>query len=165
MPISPDEQKPAPVPAEPRDGGQFLQPLPVRPWWAHPLTLLWLGCWAGLFVIMHIPVPHGAPIPKGGDKIIHMVAYFALATLGGRAAIGRGVRINLRWIITWTLVYAAYGALDEVLQSFVNRSASFTDWLADVAGLVLAAIMLRMYPNPTRGDATEVEEDDDTFGT
>jgi len=165
LPISPDEQKPAPVPAEPCDGGQSLQPLPIRPWWAHPLTLLWLGCWAGLFVITHIPVPKGTHLVTGMDKVIHLVAYFALATLGARAAIGRGVRISGRWIITWTLVYATYGALDEVLQSFVHRSASFLDWLADVAGLILAAILVWMYPNPTRGDATEVEEDENMFGT
>lgn len=165
MPTSPDEQKPTPVPAEPCDDGQSLRRLPARTWWTHPLTLLWLGCWAGLFVITHIPVSHGAPIPKGGDKVIHFVAYFVLATLGGRAAISRGVRISGRWIITWTLVYATYGALDEVLQSFVHRGASFFDWLADVAGLVLAAVLLQTYPNPTRGDATEIEDDENMFGT
>jgi VanZ family protein len=127
---------------------------------------MWLGCWAGLFVITHIPVPKGVPIPTGGDKIIHLVAYFALATLGGRAAIGRGVRIRGRWIIIWTLVYAAFGALDEITQGLpmVNRTPSLADWLANVAGLLLAAVLLWMYPTPTRGDSTVVEEDHELFG-
>jgi VanZ family protein len=139
--------------------------VPRRPWWLHPLTLLWIGCWAGLFVITHVPVPKGVPVARGMDKVIHLVAYFALATLGGRAAVSRGVHVTPRWIVTWTVVYAVYAVLDEALQglSLVNRSASLTDWLADVAGLLLAAALLWMYPNPTRGNATEVEEDEELF--
>ncbi len=165
MPISPDEQNPASVPAEPSDGGP-VRLLPARPWWAHPLTLLWLGCWAGLFVLTHIPVPKGVRVPTGGDKVIHLFAYFALATLGGRAAVSRGVRVSGRWIILWTVVYAVFGAIDELTQglSFVNRTTSFADWVADMVGLLLAAVLLWVYPNPTRGNATEVQEDEELFG-
>jgi len=46
----------------------------------------------------------------------------------------------------------------------VNRTTSFADWVADMVGLLLAAVLLWVYPNPTRGNATEVQEDEELFG-
>ena len=138
MPTSPDHHTGSEVP---------------RPFWRHPLTLLWLACWAGLFVSTHIPVPAGAPIPRGGDKVLHFVAYFVLTMLGGRAAVGRGRSITTAWAVVWTLIYVAYGGADELLQPLVGRTLSLGDWLADVGGVLAAMAILATYYR-SGGDST-----------
>ena len=124
-----------------------------RPFWGHPLTLVWLGCWVGLFVVTHIPVRAGAPIPRGGDKVLHFVGYFALTMLGGRAAMGRGRSITTAWAVVWTLIYIAYGGADELLQPLVGRTLALGDWLADVGGVLAAMAILATYYR-SRGDST-----------
>ncbi|UCG15819.1 MAG: VanZ family protein [Phycisphaerales bacterium] len=138
MPTSPDHH-----------GGNHVP----RAFWSHPLTLLWLGAWVGLFIITHIPVPAGTPIPRGGDKVLHFVAYFVLTMLGGRAALGRGRSITVAWAVVWAVIYAAYGAADELIQPLVGRTLAMGDWLADVGGVVAAMAILLTYHRPG-GDST-----------
>lgn len=104
-----------------------------RSWW------LWVGCWAVLFVIMHIPVPAIAQRSVGlADHVLHFIAYFVLTYLG--ASHYRNARSGslVGVLMAWALVYAGYAALDEWLQQFVRRTPSLGDWLADVAGIVVA---------------------------
>lgn len=101
---------------------------------------LWLVFWAGLFIIMHIPVPKGAGLPVS-DKFLHGILYFALTLLGGRYQLANR-RSSLRNLVLWALVFACYGGLDEWLQQFVNRTPSIEDWLADVAGVAAATLLL-----------------------
>jgi VanZ family protein len=70
------------------------------------------------------------PAPPGVDKIVHVLLFAALALSGRWAGIGRGVLAGL---------LVVYAAVSEVLQGLtpLNRSASVTDWLADVVGLLL----------------------------
>ena len=109
---------------------------------------MWLAVWGTLFVIMHIPVEGSVPVPKGGDKVIHLIAYFVLALAGGRSAMSRGIALTSRWLVTWLIVYAVYGAADELLQGLVNRSPSVADWVADVCGA--SAALGIMYVNRKR---------------
>jgi VanZ family protein len=127
--------------------------------WTHAWTWLWLGCWAGLFVLTHIPVPKGMPPIRVSDKVIHGVAYFVLAMLGGRAALKRGRILTWRWIAAWTVVYALYAAGDERLQSFVGRTCDVLDWLFDVLGVGLAMAILALYGAPAqRADSHDGDE-------
>ena len=119
--------------------------------WA--LTGVWIGYWLFIFALTHTPL-RGFRLPaEGGDKVIHFLAYFVLAILGGRAAIHRGVVLNGKWCILWGLVYAAYAALDELLQQFVGRTPSWRDWFADLAGAMLGlAILFAVRPQPDNPD-------------
>ncbi len=99
-------------------------------------------------------------MPRGGDKVLHFVAYFVLVMLGGRAAVSRGHTINTGWVIGWTLIYAGYGVADEWLQGFVHRTPSVRDWIADMCGVVMAMALLVTYPKPTIGDETEVDDEE-----
>jgi len=97
-------------------------------------TVVWIVAWVALFVVMHVSLPEGTSVPPGGDKVMHFIAYFALALLGARSAFSRKLELTPRWLIKWLIIYAVYGAADEWLQGLVNRTPSVTDWAADVAG-------------------------------
>jgi VanZ family protein len=123
---------------------------------------LWLGCWAGLFVLTHIPIPKRVPPIHVSDKLMHCVAYFVLAMLGGRAALKRGRRLTWKWIAAWTGIYALYGAVDEGLQPLVNRNGDVFDWLFDLLGVGMAMAILALYSIPTnRTDAHNAEDGTD----
>ncbi|NLB64303.1 MAG: VanZ family protein [Fibrobacter sp.] len=69
------------------------------------------------------------------DKVVHFGAYFVLAVSFSFWVRGERWRTNphLYLLVVWT-VCAAYGAFDEIHQSWVpNRHASLGDWVADVA--------------------------------
>jgi len=75
------------------------------------------------------------------DKLLHMVAYFGLTLLLFLAVRpGRGASF---WLPAFALLLVL-GAVDEYTQSFVGRSASTADWLADVIGIILAALLIRI---------------------
>jgi hypothetical protein len=68
--------------------------------------------------------------PPGVDKLIHAGLFAALALSGCWAGIRGSVLAAL---------LVLYAAVSELLQGLtpLDRSASATDWLADVAGLLL----------------------------
>lgn len=100
---------------------------------------LFIAYWVALFIIMHVPAPEGIDLHlKGGDKLLHGTVYFLLATLGAWAFPLRRVSRSAKWAVGWLIVYSAYAALDEILQTFVDRSCSFGDWVADVVGALIA---------------------------
>ncbi len=76
-------------------------------------------------------VPVGFP---GLDKIVHAVLFLCLAVSGRWAGIGRTV-------LAPSLV--VYAAVSEVVQGLgaLGRTASVTDWLADVGGLLLGLLL------------------------
>jgi VanZ family protein len=85
--------------------------------------------WVALFVGTHVPVPPDIVQLAGSDKTLHFLAYLGLSLL-----IAVCVRPQA-WSYLWLLLgLSVYGALDELLQIPVNRSAEAADWLADVAG-------------------------------
>ncbi len=74
------------------------------------------------------------------DKVVHFVLY---AVLG--LTLGWGGRYSGKaWMRRWVLVVGlAYGALDEVYQSFVpNRIPSLGDYVADVLGVLVGYFVL-----------------------
>lgn len=106
-------------------------------------TGLWLAVWVGCFVVTHTPrLGHGAaPFPQA-DKLIHVILYFMLTLLSGRALLARTGRLTRERIFQWAIVYAIYAVLDELLQIPVGRDSSVLDWLADFVGIVAATSIL-----------------------
>ena len=94
------------------------------------------------FVAALVIILAGALYPLGGDpsgngdKVVHFAAFYGL-TLLGAAAYPRA-----RDIVWLVVGLAAYGALIEVLQPLppFGRDRDVLDWVADIAGVVLALI-------------------------
>jgi len=93
-----------------------------------------------------LPARGPAVLPHGVDKVIHACAYGMLALLLGRALIAeRGVPAGRACALAFLLV-VAYGALDEIHQSWIpGRDPSIWDWAADAGGA--AAAQLAVYMN------------------
>lgn len=107
----------------------------VLPW-------AWLVCWAGAFVLTHVPIaPRESTRLPHLDKALHAAMYFVICYLGGLSLAARG-RVNLSTLLTWALVYAVYGVVDEWTQPWFGRGADFMDWVANVVGIGLATAML-----------------------
>ena len=99
---------------------------------------LWLSLWFA---------PPGTSAFGGADKVEHAFAYFVTTLLFLLAAVwrpGRGEGVLARWE-WWVLggVVAAGGAV-ELLQLSVGREAEMDDWLAEIAAVVCAALVLRI---------------------
>lgn len=100
-------------------------------------TLLWIGYWVALFVATHVPIdPRLSSRLPVSDLVIHGAVYALLTILGGwRLLLARSGGVG-RSLVRWAIVYLAYGILDESLQPFTGRTASFADWLANLTGVV-----------------------------
>ncbi|OSM04326.1 putative VanZ family protein [Magnetofaba australis IT-1] len=99
-------------------------------------------------VIFHLSSgPITAPMPPIPhiDKAIHASIYALLAISAALCA--RHLFTALTRPEWWGALYAAlYGASDEWHQTFVpSRYADIWDWLADVAGAILAVWALKKY--------------------
>lgn len=103
-----------------------------RSWW------LWVGAWGVLAVIMHVPPSELTRRIGRADWAAHFAAYFILASLGARHLRRSKGGVDVTALAGWAAVYFAYAAADEWLQRFVSRTPSYTDWLADVAGVLVA---------------------------
>jgi VanZ like family len=67
--------------------------------------------------------------PPGVDKVVHLLLFLLLAVTGRWAGVGRAVL---------AVALVLYAAGSEVVQGLdaVGRSASVSDWLADVVGVL-----------------------------
>lgn len=129
--------------------------------WPERWRRLWLrllpSYWLFLFVVTHLPRLHLPDMVPQEDKIAHVIAYGLLALLLWKFAESvRRAPLGPRFVWVALAVLAGYAALDEYLQSFVGRTASVGDWLADMLGaaLVLAAMELRRRALHRRGTAS-----------
>ena len=73
--------------------------------------------------------PLDAPAPQGSDKLVHFIAFAALAF-----PLARTGRFGLLPVF---LGASAFGGAIELIQPSFNRSADVNDWIADVVGVVL----------------------------
>ena len=97
----------------------------------------------GIFILSSAPLPE---LPDFGfdfqDKLNHIVAYGLMTLLAYRAAtwIGRDMEWSRGKPIALAVLFVAfYGVSDEFHQMYVpGRSSEIYDWLADVAGALLA---------------------------
>ena len=91
-----------------------------------PLTLI---VTLTLSVAMLWPMDQPPPAPEGSDKLVHFIAFAALAFPRARTG-----RIGLLPVFIGA---SAFGGAIELIQPSFNRSADVNDWVADVIGVVL----------------------------
>jgi VanZ family protein len=91
-----------------------------------PLTLI---VTLALSVAMLWPLEVPPPTPEGSDKLVHFVAFAALAF-----PLARTGRFGLLPVFVGA---SAFGGAIELIQPSFNRSADVNDWIADVVGVVL----------------------------
>ena len=69
------------------------------------------------------------PAPEGSDKLVHFVAFAALAF-----PLARTGRFGLLPVFFGA---SAFGGVIELIQPSFNRSADVNDWVADMVGVIL----------------------------
>jgi membrane associated rhomboid family serine protease len=84
--------------------------------------------------VLFTPASEVPSAPPGVDKVVHGLLFAALALTGRWAGIRQA---------PLTVLLVAYAAASEVVQGFtpVARSATVTDWLADVTGLLAGLVL------------------------
>jgi len=82
-----------------------------------------------LTVAMLWPLEAPPPAPEGSDKLVHFVAFAALAFPSARTG-----RFGLLPVFIGA---SAFGGIIELIQPSFNRSADFNDWVADIVGVVI----------------------------
>jgi VanZ family protein len=96
-----------------------------------------------MFVATHMPLPSDMATPgiPGADKLVHTAMYFGLAILVlAAASISRPVSLGMAMVLL--VLIATYAAVDEWTQQLVpNRSSDPRDWVADIVGASLGAIL------------------------
>jgi len=91
-----------------------------------PLTI---AMTLALTVAMLWPMEAPPPAPEGSDKLVHFVAFAALAF-----PLARTGRIGLLPVFVGA---SAFGGAIELMQPSFNRSADINDWIADIVGVLL----------------------------
>ena len=91
-----------------------------------PLTL---AVTLSLTLAMLWPLEAPPPAPEGSDKLVHFIAFAALAF-----PLARTGRFGLLPVFIGASAFA--GAIELVQPSF-NRSADINDWIADIIGVAL----------------------------
>ncbi|MDB9810500.1 VanZ family protein [Planktomarina temperata] len=82
-----------------------------------------------LSVAMLWPLEAPPPAPEGSDKLVHVVAFGALAF-----PLARTGRFGLLPVFVGA---SAFGGAIELIQPSFNRSADVNDWVADIVGVTL----------------------------
>ncbi|WP_394418473.1 VanZ family protein [Sulfitobacter sp. 1A13191] len=98
------------------------------------MIAIWLtfGLSVCIAVVTLIP-SKAAPEVPGGDKVHHVLAFMAL-TLPSAAFYPKA-------LLRVVLAAAFYAGLIEVIQPFVGRSGEPADFLADLLGIAIGAII------------------------
>ena len=99
-----------------------------------PLTLI---VTAVLTVAMLWPINQPPPGPDGSDKMVHLIAFAALAF-----PLARTGRFGLIPVFVGA---SAFGGLIELIQPTFGRSADMQDWIADIAGVGLGIVLALLY--------------------
>ena len=82
-----------------------------------------------LTIAMLWPLETPPSAPEGSDKLVHFIAFAALAF-----PLARTRRFGLMPVFIGA---SAYGGIIELIQPSFNRSMDINDWVADVVGVVL----------------------------
>lgn len=85
------------------------------------------------------------------DKIVHTLMYGILTVLLGRALREHIMRNPLAWLLGIVAAATAYGAMMEILQgqmTWIHRSCSWGDMLANLVGAILGAGIFVFYAMP-----------------
>ena len=90
-----------------------------------------------LSVAMLWPLEAPPPAPDGSDKLVHFIAFAALAF-----PLARTGRFGLIPVVVGA---SAFGGLIEVIQPTFGRSADMQDWIADIVGVALGIVLALIY--------------------
>ena len=82
-----------------------------------------------LTLAMLWPLEAPPPAPEGSDKLVHFIAFAALAF-----PLARTGRFGLLPVFIGA---SAFGGVIELIQPSFNRSADVNDWVADTVGVIL----------------------------
>ena len=82
-----------------------------------------------LTIAMLWPLEAPPPAPEGSDKLVHFIAFAALAF-----PLARTGRFGLLPVFIGA---SAFGATIELIQPTFNRSADLNDWVADTLGVLI----------------------------
>ena len=99
-----------------------------------PLTLI---ATTVLTVAMLWPIHQPPPALDGSDKVVHLIAFAALAF-----PLARTGRFGLAPVF---LGASAYGGIIELIQPSFGRSADMQDWIADIVGVGLGIVLALIY--------------------
>ena len=91
-----------------------------------PLTVI---VTATLTITMLWPLDAPPPAPHGSDKILHVIAFAALAF-----PLARTGRLDLLPVFIGA---CAFGGAIELIQPTFNRNADINDWASDILGVAL----------------------------
>ena len=90
-----------------------------------------------LTVAMLWPLEAPPPAPDGSDKLVHFIAFAALAF-----PLARTGRFGLLPVFIGA---STFGGAIELIQPSFNRSADVNDWVADILGVVVGMICGLIY--------------------
>jgi VanZ family protein len=99
---------------------------------------------AAIFALSSMPRPP-EPLARilSSDKLSHLVEYALFGLLLSRSLAGSGRRFQTAGVLS---LGAFYGVTDELHQHFVpGRTVDLFDWLADVLGVGLGAVVWRLW--------------------
>ena len=99
-----------------------------------PLTL---AATLTLSVAMLWPLEAPPPAPEGSDKLVHFIAFAALAF-----PLARTGRFGLLPVLIGA---SSFGGIIELIQPSFNRSADVNDWVADIVGVILGMVLGLLY--------------------
>lgn len=103
-----------------------------------------------IFIVSNTPNPG---LPKLGiiweDKLLHFIAYFIFGLSIILFLIVNLKSFNKNKIIILTLLLGAfYSASDEIHQYYIpGRYSDITDWIADMAGILLSITLINKLKN------------------
>ena len=83
------------------------------------------------------PINQPPPGPNLSDKLLHLIAFAALAF-----PLARTERFGLFPVFIGAIFF---GGIIEILQLYFGRSADFKDWVADILGVVLGIALALVY--------------------
>lgn len=104
------------------------------------VVLLLALYWPLAFLLTHMPMDDVDEWDLPLDKIFHFGSFGLISfLLTGALGLWRGW--HWKWVPTAIVIAAVYGVIDELTQIPFGRQADVRDWIADVSGATLGAIL------------------------
>ena len=118
-------------------------------------TAIWLIYWTVLAGLLHWPKLPRPPIQLSKEGwVAHFTTFSLLSALCLYARIAHS-QLTRSFVIRWTLIFMAFGAVSETLQPLTNRHRDLRDFVANASGIL--AVMGYAYFRLTVRSGTELE--------
>lgn len=127
--------------------------------------VMWLVRWLPVMVVTtvwligtHLPTTR-VPAVGSGDKLVHFVGYACIALM-----LTWALRLDRRPIgamLTAWMGLLVLGAIDELTQPWVGRSAGWADSFANAGGAIVGLVIARGLLRMTLGRGQRVMSDSD----